>query len=220
MILTVVNQKGGVGKTTVAVNLAYLSSKTKKTALIDLDPEGGATISFGMRRNIREIPFLSFSVNLFGIDIFPSNISLIKLEVSGNIEDITRSLQEVSKEYEVVIIDTPPNFGKLSVSGMIVADKILAPVTPHPLVIEASKNLDYRLYTLKKKAISLTNMSRKPIEIKLQNIQFLSICIPSSKLFIEASKLGVPALRYEEVKMRVHKLRNIFEELLKVITNE
>jgi chromosome partitioning protein len=220
VIITIVNQKGGVGKTTTAVNLSYLISKTSKCALIDLDPEGGSTVSFGLRRELRDLPLFTYYVNIFGLDLYPSHIGLLKAELNGNVEEVKKSLYNLSNSYDIVVVDTPPNLGTLSISAMLTADKIMAPVTPQPLVIEASRNLDFRLQTIKKKAKAFTNFSKKPIELNLQNIEFLPLAIPSSKIFVEASKLGIPALRYEEVKIKDKKIRKYFEELFKAILNE
>ncbi|EWG06964.1 MAG: cobyrinic acid ac-diamide synthase [Candidatus Aramenus sulfurataquae] len=217
MIVTVINQKGGVGKTTTSVNLAYVMSKTKNVGLIDLDPEGGTTTSFGMKREKKELPLGGKSVNIFNVEVFPAHIGLLKLELNGDVNEIVNSLKEISKNFDVLVIDTPPNLGTLAVSAMISADKIVSPVTPQPLALEAAKNLDSRLQSLGKKAIAYTNFSKKSVEMELKSIQFTNIAIPQSRLFIDASRLGVPASRYEEVRGKSRKLVKYFEELSKVI---
>ncbi|BFH72694.1 ParA family protein [Sulfurisphaera javensis] len=217
MIVTVINQKGGVGKTTTSVNLAYSLSKFKNVALIDLDPEGGATVSFGMKREKRELKLGEKSVNIFNVEVFPAHIGLLRLELNGDVESIVQGLKKVSESFDVLVIDTPPNLGTLSVSAMISADKIISPITPQPLAIEAAKNLDSRLASLKKQAIAFTNMSKKAMKIEFSSVKSVELTVPPSKLFYEASRLGVPAVRYEEFRVKKPKFSPIFEELSKLV---
>ncbi|MFP3162236.1 chromosome partitioning protein ParA [Acidianus hospitalis] len=216
MIITVINQKGGVGKTTTAVNLSYVLSKSKNVALLDMDPEGGSTTSFGMKREKKELEIGSKSVNIFNVEVFPAHLGLLKAELNGDVEDVVNKIKETAKNFDILVIDTPPNLGTLAVASMIAADKILSPVTPQPLALEAAKNLDGRLQSLNKKALAFTNLSNKAISLELSSVQFLNIHIPQSRLFIEASRLGVPATRYEEVRLKKPKLSHFFEELAKV----
>jgi chromosome partitioning protein len=218
VILTVINQKGGVGKTTTSVNMSYLLSKKMKTALLDLDPEGGSTVSFGIKREQSELKLGSKSINIFNVEVFPASVGLLKLELGGDINEITKDIRRISENYDTLVIDTPPNLGKLAVSAMIVADKIISPVTPQPLSIEAVKNLDSRLTSLKKGAYSFTNFSKKPVALEgLSSVKFVTVGVPQSRVFIEASRLGVPALRYEEVRSRKSRLQSAFESLEKAV---
>ncbi len=216
MIITIINQKGGVGKTTTAVNLSYVLSKTKNVALLDMDPEGGSTTSFGMKREKKELEIGGKNVNIFNVEVFPAHLGLLKAELNGDVEYVVNKIKDTSKNFDVLVIDTPPNLGTLAVASMIAADKILSPVTPQPLALEAAKNLDGRLQGLNKKALAFTNLSNKAVSLELSSVQFLNIHIPQSRLFIEASRLGVPATRYEEVRMKKPKLVHFFEELAKV----
>ncbi|ACP46459.1 Cobyrinic acid ac-diamide synthase [Sulfolobus islandicus Y.G.57.14] len=219
MIVTVINQKGGVGKTTTSVNLSYYLSKEKKTGLLDLDPEGGATISYGMKRELKELPLGEKSVNIFNVEVFPAHIGLLKLELNGDVEEISNKIKEIGKQFDFLVIDTPPNLGTLAISAMLVADRIVSPVTPQPLALEAIKNLDSRLKSIGKNAYSFTNFSKKVVKLdNLSSVKFTEIIIPPSRLFIEASRLGVPALRYEEVRLRKPKLVIYYQKLAKVIS--
>jgi chromosome partitioning protein len=100
---------------------------------------------------------------------------------------------------------------------MIAGDRILTPITPHPLAIQVTKNLGERLASLGKVAYAVTNMSNKPVNVNVESTKPLEIAIPQSKLFIEASRLGVPALRLEEFKTKRPKLQAVFENVAKVI---
>jgi chromosome partitioning protein len=215
MIVTVVNQKGGVGKTTTAVNFSYFLSKSKRTGLLDLDPEGGTTISFGMRRD-KELRLGEKCVNIFNVDVFPSHLGLFKLEMSGDVEEITKSIKRIGESYDVLVIDTPPNLGTLSLSAMLAADRILAPLTPQPLAVEAVRNLGNRLQTINKQALAFTNLSKRAVKTEVPSVRFLEVSVPQSRLFTEASRLGVPALRYEEVRSRSPKFGLFYSELVKV----
>ncbi|AAY79623.1 ParA family protein [Sulfolobus acidocaldarius] len=217
MIITVINQKGGVGKTTTSVNLSYTLSKNKNTALLDLDPEGGATISFGIKREKREYPLGGKSVNIFNVEVFLAHIGLLKLELNGDIESIVSSLKKLAENFDFLVIDTPPNLGTLAVSAMIAGDKIVTPITPQPLVLEAAKNLDSRLQGLRKPAIAFTNMSKKSVKLELPSVKSIDLSIPQSKLFSEATRLGVPALRYEEFRVKRPKFSQLYEDLAKVV---
>ncbi|MFP3226439.1 MAG: ParA family protein [Sulfolobaceae archaeon] len=217
MIVVVINQKGGVGKTTTSVNLAYTLAKWKNVALLDLDPEGGATVSFGMKREKKEYPLGGKSVNIFNVEVFLSHIGLLKLELNGDIESVVSSIKKISESFDVLVIDTPPNLGTLSVSAMMAADKIITPITPQPLAIEAVKNLNSRLNSLKKNAIAFTNMSKKSVGIELSSVKSIELSIPQSKLFSEATRLGVPAVRYEEFKVKKPKISELYERLGKIV---
>jgi chromosome partitioning protein len=217
MIVVVINQKGGVGKTTTSVNLAYTLAKWKNVALLDLDPEGGATVSFGMKREKKEYPLGGKSVNIFNVEVFLSHIGLLKLELNGDIESVVSSIKKISESFDVLVIDTPPNLGTLSVSAMMAADKIVTPITPQPLAIEAVKNLNSRLNSLKKNAIAFTNMSKKSVSIDLSSVKSIELSIPQSKLFSEATRLGVPAVRYEEFKVKKPKISELYERLGKIV---
>lgn len=217
MIITVVNQKGGVGKTTTSVNLAYLLAQRSNVALIDLDPEGGSTVSFGIRRDKKELKLGEKSVNIFNIEFFPAHVGLLNLELSGDVEAVAQGLKEIAKRFDITVIDTPPNLGTLAVAAMIAGDRILTPITPHPLAIQVTKNLGERLASLGKVAYAVTNMSNKPVNVNVESIKSLEIAVPQSKLFIEASRLGVPALRLEEFKTKRPKLQAVFENVAKVI---
>jgi chromosome partitioning protein len=217
VIITVVNQKGGVGKTTTSVNLAYILAQRSNVALIDLDPEGGSTVSFGIRRDKKELKLGEKSVNIFNIEFFPAHVGLLNLELSGDVEAVAQGLKEIAKGFDITVIDTPPNLGTLAVAAMIAGDRILTPITPHPLAIQVTKNLGERLASLGKVAYAVTNMSNKPVNVNVEGLKSLEIAIPQSKLFIEASRLGVPALRLEEFKTKRPKLQAVFENVAKVI---
>ncbi|MCQ4385107.1 MAG: AAA family ATPase, partial [Sulfolobales archaeon] len=103
MIITVVNQKGGVGKTTTSVNLAYLLAQRSNVALIDLDPEGGSTVSFGIRRDKKELKLGEKSVNIFNIEFFPAHVGLLNLELSGDVEAVAQGLKEIAKGFDITV---------------------------------------------------------------------------------------------------------------------
>ncbi|MFH1278849.1 MAG: AAA family ATPase [Candidatus Eisenbacteria bacterium] len=142
----VTNQKGGCGKTTTAINLSWSLTQLNKTVLlIDLDPQGHASLGLGfdtdlLDRTIREclvrpsMPigevFLPFSDRL---DVVPANISLASLEqeLAGEPERESRlrhALATTSREYDYVLIDCPPSLGFLTINALVAADEVIIPI--------------------------------------------------------------------------------------------
>ena len=135
------NQKGGVGKTTTAVNLAVALKRNYETILlVDMDPQANAGTHLGIRADennsianvfagTKKIP--DIVKNAEGIDVAPSNISLAGMELQI-VNEIGREmiLKDILKEinYDVVIIDCPPSLGLLSVNALTAADKVIIPV--------------------------------------------------------------------------------------------
>ena len=144
--IVVVNQKGGVGKTTTAVNLAAgLALADRKTLLIDLDPQGNATTGFGVGKNDlehtiyhvllerRPIDLAIQHTALPFLDLVPSGIDLVGAEIElVGIADrewrLKSALASVVGSYDFVIIDCPPSLGLLTLNGLAAGDSALVPL--------------------------------------------------------------------------------------------
>lgn len=146
-IITVTNQKGGVGKTTTVINLgASLAAAEKKTLLIDLDPQGNAGSGLGINKaslqdktiyNVlvqeKKMSEVILHTELEGLDIVPSNQDLIGAEVEL-VTEIARetklkaALEEVQLNYDYVLIDCPPSLGLLTVNALTASDSYLVPM--------------------------------------------------------------------------------------------
>ena len=159
MILAIANQKGGVGKTTTAINLsAALAQKGHKTLLLDLDPQGNATLSFLDPEQVQLSVFDTLveegktlaeavhKTNLKHLDIIPARISLAKFEskMLGDIDSHFRlkdRLKVLEQEYPYIVIDTPPTLGLLTVNALVAASHLLVPIQSSYFALEGTDDL-------------------------------------------------------------------------------
>lgn len=158
-IISVVNQKGGVGKTTSAVNLAAaIGAAGKKVLLVDIDPQGNTTSGYGIsRKNLTatsyEILIGSVSAReavvktkFQGVDIIPSNINLAGAELELAVLDkreaiLKNTLAPLQGEYDYIFFDCPPSLGLITLNALTASDSFLVPIQCEYYALEGLSQL-------------------------------------------------------------------------------
>lgn len=153
-IISLVNQKGGVGKTTTAINVAtYLAAHGKNVLLVDLDPQANASSGLGLdvynndkslyhALVLNEHPKnIIYKTNTFGHDIIPSSQDLagaaIELtDVENREYQLYNVLRQVRNEYDYIVIDSPPSLGLLTINGLVASDEVIVPVQTEYFALE------------------------------------------------------------------------------------
>jgi chromosome partitioning protein len=158
-VICIANQKGGVGKTTTAVNLsAYLALAERKTLLIDIDPQGNASSGVGVEKEgieeniyhviiedreltqvIRETPFPYLYVAPSSIDLIGAEIELVN--VSGREKKLKEGLAKIINAYDYIIVDCPPSLGLLTINSLNAADSVLIPIQCEYYALEGLSQL-------------------------------------------------------------------------------
>lgn len=167
--IAIANQKGGVGKTTTAINLsACLADKGKKVLVIDTDPQGNTTSGFGIDKNnldntIYELILGECSISnciikkvIENVSVLPSNVNLAAAEIELIGIDkkeyiLKKEVDYIKDEYDFIIIDCPPSLNMLTINAMTTADSVLVPIQCEYYALEGLSQLIHTINLVKER---------------------------------------------------------------------
>ena len=230
-IISVANQKGGVGKTTTTINLgASIANHGYKVLIVDIDPQGNATSGLGIEKStvdkdiynvlIDEIP-LSETIHhteTKNLDAVPATIQLAgaEMELTSMMARETRlkqGIDEVSHEYDFILIDCPPSLSMLTINAMTTADSVLVPIQCEYYALEGLSQLIHTVELVRDRLNpqltiegvvftmydARTNLSLQVVENVKDNLDqtIYKTIIPRNIRLAEAPSYGMPINKYD-----------------------
>lgn len=168
-VISVTNQKGGVGKTTTAINLsACLAENGKKVLIIDADPQGNSTSGLGLEKNELELTVYNIMLGeakaedvvlktcVDGLFILPSNMNLsgAEIELIGNAERefiLKKAIEQIKLNYDFVIIDCPPSLNMITINALTASDTVLVPIQCEYFALEGLEQLLHTIGLVKQR---------------------------------------------------------------------
>ena len=231
-IIAIANQKGGVGKTTTAINLSSsLASMGKKVLSLDMDPQGNMTSGLGVDKDEAEKTVYDLIIG----NVLPSNIDLSAAEIEligvDNKEYILKNeIDKVKDNYDFIIIDCPPALSMLTINAMTTADSVIVPIQCEYYALEGLSQLIHTIELVKERLNphleiegvvftmydARTNLSLQVVENVKDNLNqnIYKTIIPRNIRLAEAPSYGMPINLYDPKSTGAESYMLLAEEVI------